>query len=109
MDIALDGLILAISWLHTSLAPYAKVEESFNLHAIHDVLMYGVGRDNLLQVSEFRLKYLLMYGLKADCLVRPFCISWRGAEDIRRERFYCMGRYSHPSTRAELWLATEQI
>ena len=42
MDIALDGVILATAWLHVSLAPYTKVEESFNLHATHDLLMYGV-------------------------------------------------------------------
>jgi hypothetical protein len=43
MSAAQDGLIYAIGWAHVLLAPYAKVEESFNLHATHDVLMYGVG------------------------------------------------------------------
>lgn len=36
-----DVLILASAWFHVILAPYTKVEESFNLHATHDVLMYG--------------------------------------------------------------------
>lgn len=50
MDVALDGLVLATAWLHTFLSPYTKVEESFNLHAVHDVLMYGVGGANLHKV-----------------------------------------------------------
>ena len=54
MDIALDGLVLATAWLHTVASPYSKVEESFNLHAVHDVLMYGVGGVNLDKVGHER-------------------------------------------------------
>ncbi|KAJ3965102.1 Alg9-like mannosyltransferase family-domain-containing protein [Lentinula raphanica] len=43
MSILEDILILLLGYLHVYLAPYTKVEESFNLHAVHDVLMYGVG------------------------------------------------------------------
>lgn len=42
MSWALDVLVLATGYTHVLLAPYTKVEESFNLHAVHDVLMYGV-------------------------------------------------------------------
>ncbi|KAJ4483563.1 glycosyltransferase family 22 protein [Lentinula aciculospora] len=42
MSFALDALIVLTGWTHVVLAPYNKVEESFNLHAVHDVLMYGI-------------------------------------------------------------------
>ncbi|KAI6042478.1 glycosyltransferase family 22 protein [Pisolithus marmoratus] len=43
----LDLLLLVTSWAYVFLAPYSKVEESFNLHATHDVLMYGIGSESL--------------------------------------------------------------
>lgn len=42
MDFALDALQLTVAWSHVLLSPYTKVEESFNLHATHDVFFYGV-------------------------------------------------------------------
>lgn len=34
-------LPFTVAYLHVLLAPYTKVEESFTLHAVHDVLAYG--------------------------------------------------------------------
>ncbi|KAF5349771.1 hypothetical protein D9758_010189 [Tetrapyrgos nigripes] len=47
MGIALDTLILATGWAYVLLAPYTKIEETFNLHATHDVLMYGLVPSNI--------------------------------------------------------------
>lgn len=44
-------LFFLVGWLHVLLAPYTKVEESFNLHASHDITFYGVLRSALPYVS----------------------------------------------------------
>lgn len=51
MSFVQDLALLATAWGHVFLAPYTKVEESFNLHAVHDVLMYGIGPVAFLNVS----------------------------------------------------------
>jgi hypothetical protein len=52
MSLVLDVLIFAVAWTHVLLAPYTKVEESFNLHAIHDLLFYGGHSDALQKVRN---------------------------------------------------------
>ncbi|KAF8754394.1 Alg9-like mannosyltransferase family [Rhizoctonia solani] len=42
IGILLDLSILLVAWSHIFAAPYNKVEESFNLHATHDILAYGL-------------------------------------------------------------------
>ena len=50
MSATLDVLLFAIGCAHVYFAPYTKVEESFNLHATHDILMYGVWEGSLQKV-----------------------------------------------------------
>lgn len=53
MGLVLDTLIFAVAWTHVLLAPYTKVEESFNLHATHDILLRGVHPTALLEVRSW--------------------------------------------------------
>ncbi|KAH9041595.1 alpha-1,6-mannosyltransferase subunit [Lactarius pseudohatsudake] len=52
MGLVLDTLIFAVAWTHVLLAPYTKVEESFNLHATHDILFRGVHPSALLEFDH---------------------------------------------------------
>lgn len=45
-DFALSALLPVVILTHLYFAPYTKVEESFNIQAIHDILTYGIPTDN---------------------------------------------------------------
>jgi alpha-1,6-mannosyltransferase len=55
MSFVQDVLLLGVGWTHVLLSPYTKVEESFNLHATHDILMYGISPSALPKVRRCNL------------------------------------------------------
>src|SRR5579863_6984412 len=72
MTLLLDVLFYAVAWVHVLLAPYSKVEESFTLHAIHDLLFYGGHPDALQKVSLQRCHRLtISHQMDYARLVRP--------------------------------------
>lgn len=48
-DIQLNALLFIIPFIHLLISPHTKVEESFNLQAAHDILVYGTPTSNVLE------------------------------------------------------------
>ena len=51
-DTLLELLLVGVCLLHVTICPYTKVEESFNLHAVHDILEKGISNDAVAHVSS---------------------------------------------------------
>lgn len=79
-DILLAALIPLNILFHLALAPYTKVEESFNIQATHDILTYGlpVGR-GFAQKLRDQYDHLTFTGSVPRTFVGPLVlaiVSW---------------------------------
>ncbi|KAK7033826.1 mannosyltransferase [Favolaschia claudopus] len=92
MSFALDALILATACTHVLLAPYTKVEESFNLHAVHDVLMYGVSPSSLSSYDHF-----VFPGAVPRTFIGSILLAW-----ISKPAIYVAGSFGFVPSKFEL-------
>jgi len=93
MALLLDALIYAVAWTHVLLAPYTKVEESFTLHAMHDLLLYG-GRPDALQKVRYNNFIVWRFPLRwaYPRSVRPQSLFWGRAPLIRGQHHLHLDR-----------------
>ncbi|ODV87040.1 glycosyltransferase family 22 protein, partial [[Candida] arabinofermentans NRRL YB-2248] len=70
----LDLLLLVSMTSYLLMAPYTKVEESFNLQAIHDLLKYGVEDISNYDHNEFPgvVKRTFVAAVALSAMIRPF-------------------------------------
>ena len=58
IDTALNALLPIVVLLHLFISPYTKVEESFNIQATHDILLYGVPFRNASEVLNTQFDHV---------------------------------------------------
>lgn len=84
----------AFVFLHLYVAPYTKVEESFNMQATHDILTYGVPTNNFHLRLKAQYDHMIFAGavprtfvgsLVLAAVARPFV--WSGALNGEQQQF----------------------
>lgn len=75
-------LLWVVIFAYAILCPFTKVEESFNVQAIHDIVTFGIRRDSLAKYDHFQYPGVVprtfIGALLVSPLVRLFAVLLRG-------------------------------
>ncbi|KAI0383760.1 glycosyltransferase family 22 protein [Hypomontagnella monticulosa] len=75
LDILLSLAIPALIVVHLLVAPYTKVEESFNIQATHDILVYGTPTSNVYERLSSRYDHFDFPGAVPRTFVGPVLLA----------------------------------
>jgi alpha-1,6-mannosyltransferase len=75
LDLALSALIPSLILFHLLLAPYTKVEESFNIQATHDVLVYGTPTSDVFKKLSSTYDHFTFPGAVPRTFVGPVLLA----------------------------------
>ncbi|CCC09409.1 hypothetical protein SMACR_05174 [Sordaria macrospora] len=78
LDLGLSLLIPILILLHLFIAPYTKVEESFNIQATHDVLVYGTPLQNAYHKLSQAYDHFTFPGAVPRTFVGPVVLAGLG-------------------------------
>jgi alpha-1,6-mannosyltransferase len=73
--VAFDALIPGLILVHLLAAPYTKVEESFNIQATHDVLVYGTPTSNIYDKLSSTYDHFTFPGAVPRTFVGPVVLA----------------------------------
>ncbi|KAI2633730.1 glycosyltransferase family 22 protein [Hypomontagnella submonticulosa] len=75
IDILLSLAIPALIVVHLLVAPYTKVEESFNIQATHDILVYGTPTSNIYERLSSRYDHFDFPGAVPRTFIGPVLLA----------------------------------